>query len=148
MLCECCTSPATRRVDFCEDLTGLGRQRPVIATALAVSLLTFCAVPPLPGFWVFGFLAAGVFVPGLTDRSLVPNAAILLTLAIVGVSLLTAATRAIHMLSLVFLHEPLSRSRSSASSLDFIFAVAIALLLLWAGLIPRAILDQLHQLLT
>ena len=40
-----------RQVDGVDELTGLGRTRPVAALALAVSMFSLAGVPPLAGFW-------------------------------------------------------------------------------------------------
>jgi NADH-quinone oxidoreductase subunit N len=147
LACEWCASIPERRIDFHEDLAGLGRQRPLIAVPIAAAFLTFSAIPPLPGFWAFGFLVASAFIPGLTDRALVPNSAILLAVTVVGVSLLIVNTRLVRLFSLIFLHEPLRRFRSSVHPAAQAIPAVLAVLLIWIGLFPRSILDHLHQLL-
>lgn len=138
-----------RRIDFFDDLTGLGRQSSLLAATLAMPLLTFIAIPPLPGFWSIVFLSAHAFLPGIesTDSPvLVPSLLVLLTLFVITAGMLLLAGRVIYLLSLVYFHEPLRRLHTGGNAVALAGAVSIAVVLLAVGLLPQRLLEFLHSL--
>lgn len=138
-----------RRIEFFDDLTGLGRQNTLVAAALAIPLLTFIAVPPLPGFWGVVFLTAQAFLPGIesTDSPvLVPSLLVLLALLAIVTGMLLLAGRVAYVLSLVYFHEPLRRFSASGGMIALVGSVSIAVVLLAAGLLPQRLLEMIHLL--
>ena len=138
-----------RSIDFAEDVTGLGQQRGLIAFAIACSLLTLSAVPPLPGFWCAAFVTGNAFLPGVESSegaALVPNVAVLASAIVLLVSLLTVSARAIRFLSLMFHHEPIRRSDTCNGKLQIVIGLSISGILLWSGLNVGTVLTWFHQL--
>jgi formate hydrogenlyase subunit 3/multisubunit Na+/H+ antiporter MnhD subunit len=142
-------STSERPVDFAEDLTGLGQQHGLIAFAIACSLLTLSAVPPMPGFWCAAFIAGNAFMPGVESAqgaALVPDAAVLAAAAIVLISLLIVSARSVQFLSLMFHHEPIRRFSIPDHKVRAAVSVAVAGLLFWAGLNAGTVLGWFHKL--
>jgi len=138
-----------RRVDFLDDLAGLGRQSPLVAASLAIPLLTFISIPPLPGFWSLVFLTANAFLPGNesnTSPVLVPSLLVLLALFAVVVGMLLLASRIVYVMSLVYFHEPVRRLAASGGMLSLATAALASVVLATAGLLPGRLLQLLHSL--
>jgi len=137
------------RVEFDEDLSGLGRQRPLTAGILATGLLAFCGLPPLATFWGTVYLYAGSFVPqyeASDSAILIPNAAVLVTAGGLAVSLLVLTARTGRLLSLVFFQEPLRQHRPGRTT-ELILAAILAVSLLSIGLLPGRVLSAIHDTL-
>tara|TARA_R110002072_G_scaffold179059_1_gene335080 strand:+ start:142495 stop:143727 length:1233 start_codon:yes stop_codon:yes gene_type:complete len=142
-------SNESRSINFAEDVTGLGQQRSSSAFAIACSLLTLSAIPPLPGFWCVAFLAGNAFLPGVESTegaALVPNLAVLASAIVVLVSLLTVSARSIRFLSLMFHHEPIRRFDISGGKLSIFIGLSVSGILLWSGLYVGTVLAWLHRL--
>ena len=138
-----------RRVDFLDDLAGLGRQSPLVAASLAIPLLTFISIPPLPGFWSLVFLTANAFLPANesnTSPVLVPSLLVLLALFAVVVGMLLLASRIVYVMSLVYFHEPVRRLAASGGMLSLSTAALASVVLATAGLLPGRLLQLLHSL--
>lgn len=149
LACEHYLRMPDRRIDFLDDLAGLGRQNPLAAAALIVPLLTLIAVPPLPGFWGMVFLTANAFLPGIESTVspvLVPSLIVLLALFVVTVGMLLVAGRIVFVMSLVYFHEPIRRLSASGSMLSLISAVFAAVVLTGTGVLPHSLLRLLHKL--
>ncbi|HKD35378.1 MAG TPA: NADH-quinone oxidoreductase subunit N [Pirellulales bacterium] len=58
-----------RQVDGVDELTGLGRTRPLPALALAVAMFSLAGVPPLAGFWGKFTLFSGALEVGVPTAS-------------------------------------------------------------------------------
>jgi len=138
-----------RSIDFAEEVTGLGQQRSSIAFAIACSLLTLSAIPPLPGFWCATFVIGNAFLPGVESAegaALVPNVAVLASAIVVLVSLLTVSARSIRFLSLMFHHEPIRRFDISPEKLSIVISLSVSGILLWSGLSVGTVLTWFHRL--
>ena len=149
LACENFLRLPDRRIDFFDDLTGLGRQNSLLAAALAIPLLTLIAIPPLPGFWSIVFLAAHAFLPGIESLDspvLVPSLLVLLSLFAIIAGMLLLAGRVVYLLSLIYFHEPLRRLPAGGSTVALASSVSVAVLLLAFGLLPHRLLEFLHSL--
>jgi NADH-quinone oxidoreductase subunit N len=58
-----------RQIDGVDELSGLGRTRPLAALALAISLFSLAGVPPLAGFWGKLTLFAGALDVGAVQSA-------------------------------------------------------------------------------
>jgi formate hydrogenlyase subunit 3/multisubunit Na+/H+ antiporter MnhD subunit len=142
-------SISERSMDFTEDLTGLGQQHGLIAFAVACSLLTLSAIPPLPGFWCAAFIAGNAVMPGVESTqgaALVPDSAVLVAAIIVLVSLLIVSARSVQFLSLMIHHEPIRRFSIPDHKVPTAVSVAVAGLLFWAGMNAGTVLAWFHKL--
>lgn len=142
-------STERRPIDFAEDVTGLGQQRGLIAFAIACSLLTLSAVPPLPGFWCAAFITGNAFLPGIESSegaALVPNIAVLASAIVLLVSLLLVSARSIRFLSLMFHHNPIRRFDICNEKLPVVIGLTVSGILLWSGLDVGTVLTWFHQL--
>ncbi len=149
LACEGFLRLPDRRVDFLDDFAGLGRQSQLAAASLAIPLLTFVSVPPLPGFWSLVFLTANAFLPGnesSTSPVLVPSLLVLLALFAVVVGMLLLAGRIVYVMSLVYFHEPLRRLTASGGMLSLTTAALATIVLATTGLLPGRLLQLLHSL--
>ncbi|MFP6764865.1 MAG: proton-conducting transporter membrane subunit [Planctomycetaceae bacterium] len=147
MLIESSFELPDRRLEFDEDLSGLGRQRPLTGGILASGLLAFCGLPPLASFWGIVYLHAGAFVPqyeASDSAILVPNAAVLLTAGGLVIALLILTARIVRLLSLIFFEEPLRRHREAAG-LPLIMAGGLAAALVFTGLLPARLMRAIHD---
>jgi len=62
----------SREINEIDELAGLGRKRPLIATVIAVSMFSLAGIPPLAGFWgkfSLFFSAINVATQGATETS-------------------------------------------------------------------------------
>jgi len=149
LACEEFLQLPDRRVDFLDDLAGLGRQSPLAAATLVIPLLTFVSVPPLPGFWALIFLTSNAFSPGnesSVSPVLVPSMLVLLALFAVIVGMLLLASRIVCVISLVYFHEPVRRLTASGGMLSLTTAALASVLLATTGLLPNRLLQLLHSL--
>ena len=149
LTCDCWLTLENRGVDFAEDVTGLGKRHSAMAAAIGCALLTMCAIPPLPGFWCAVFITGNAFLPGVESTqgpSLVPDASILAAVVLLLLSLLVLSARAVHFLSLLFLHEPIRRFEIAGRSIPALLSLTAVGLLLWAGLNVGTLFAWLHQL--
>lgn len=149
LLVESSLTPAGRRQEFDEDLTGLARQRPSTGGALATALLSFCAIPPLASFWGMVYLSAGAFVPQYEASDsdiLIPNAAVLLAAAVLIAALLILAARTVGLISLMLFDEPIRR-HETRNSPALLIAGVLAAGLIFAGLLPGPLLRMIHSAL-
>jgi NADH-quinone oxidoreductase subunit N len=149
LACEEFLQLPDRRVDFLDDLAGLGRQSPLAAATLVIPLLTFVSVPPLPGFWALIFLTSNAFRPGhesSVSPVLVPSMLVLLALFAVIVGMLLLASRIVYVMSLVYFHEPIRRLTASGGMLPLTTAAVASILLAATGLLPGRLLQLLHSL--
>ena len=149
LACDRWLAPEDRHVDFMEDLTGLGKQQGPVAFAVTCSLLTLCAIPPLPGFWCTVLLAGNAFLPGVESTqgpSLVPDASVVAAMVVVLVSLLLLTSRAARLLSLMYQHEPIRRLVLRGGHLAVGGAIVASACLVWIGLFPGRLLALLHEL--
>lgn len=138
-----------RDVEFIEDLTGLGRQHGLIAFAIACSILTLSAIPPLPGFWCATFMAGNAFMPGVESAqgaALVPNASVLTAAIIVLISLLIVSARSVQFLSLMYHHEPIRRFSIPDHKVPAAISVAMTGVLFWVGMNAGIVLAWFHKL--
>lgn len=133
-----------RRIEFLDDLTGLGRSSKPAATVLACCLLTLCAIPPLPGFWCLTFLIARAFVPGTESSEaalLVPGVLVILFLAATVLSLLILSARIVKLLSLIYLHDPIRRPDTTSRRFELLFGGGVATTLFLIGFFPSRLLE-------
>ena len=138
-----------RSIDFAEDVTGLGHQRGLVALAIACSLLTLSAIPPLPGFWCATFVAGNAFLPGVESAqgaSLVPDTSVLCSAIVLLISLLVVSARSVHFLSLMFHHEPIRRFNIGVGKLPVAISLMVSGILLWVGLNVGTALTWFHRL--
>jgi formate hydrogenlyase subunit 3/multisubunit Na+/H+ antiporter MnhD subunit len=142
-------SDQRRSIDFAEDVTGLGHQRGLVALAIACSLLTLSAIPPLPGFWCAAFLTGNAFLPGVESvrgAALVPDTSVLCSAIVLLISLLMVSARSVHFLSLMFHHEPIRRFDICGGKLPAVISLTVSGILLWSGLNVGTVLTWFHRL--
>ena len=145
--CEHVLRHPTRRIDFVEDLAGLSKQRPLVAAALTISLLTVCAFPPSPGFWNVVFLTANAYVPqaeAIDSPVLVPNTAVLVANAAIILSIVVVAACAVDFFSMIYLHKQLGHQPEQPSRTSLIAAMTLAAGLLFAGVSPGTMIWLIH----
>jgi NADH-quinone oxidoreductase subunit N len=136
-----------KQVDHINELTGLGKTHPLLASMIALFLFSLAGIPPLPGFW--GKLT--VFAGALSVRQEVSQGMYalhpaFLALAIIGV--LNAAVGAVYYLrviALMFLNEPLARARPAGGRPAYVAVACSAVLLVAFGLAPRPVFEYLQR---
>jgi NADH-quinone oxidoreductase subunit N len=144
-----------RQVDGVDELTGLGRTRPLPALALAVAMFSLAGVPPLAGFWGKFELFSGaleVGVPATAGGGATAAAAssdALRTLhpwftglAIIGV--LNAAIGMAYYLRVVatmYFRAPVTTVKAEGGPGPWIAMVASTLLVVAVGVYPGPIID-------
>jgi NADH-quinone oxidoreductase subunit N len=142
-----------RQIDGVDELTGLGRTRPLAALALAVSMFSLAGVPPLAGFWGKFTLFTGalqVGVPSATAgaasdamRTLHPW---FLALAIIGV--LNAAIAMAYYLRIVavmYFRAPVNTIKAEGGPGTWLAMAVSTVLVLAAGLDPDLALTTADQ---
>lgn len=148
LACDQWLATENRDVEFFDDLTGLGQLHRLISLAVGCSLLTLCAIPPLPGFWCVAFVVGTAFLPGAESTqgaSLVPDVLIVVSAALVLISMMALASRSVSLLSLMFHHEPIRRFQVTSQRLSASVSLIVASLLLWIGISAGTVLAWIHQ---
>ena len=142
-------SDTEHSIDFAEDVTGLGQQRGLVALAIACSLLTLSAIPPLPGFWCTTFVIGNAFIPKVESAkgaALVPTTSVLCSTIILLISLLIVAARSVHFLSLMFHHEPIRRFDIRDGNIPAAISLTVSGILIWVGFNVGTVLTWFHRL--
>lgn len=145
-----------RQVDGVDELTGLGRTRPLPAIALAVAMFSLAGVPPLAGFWGKFTLFSGALQVGVPtsagaaagDATATASDALralhpwFTALAIIGV--LNAAIGMAYYLRVVatmYFRAPVTTIKAEGGPGPWIAMVASTLLVVAAGVYPGPIID-------
>jgi NADH-quinone oxidoreductase subunit N len=136
-----------RQIDHVDDLTGLAKTHPFVATTMALFLFSLAGIPPLPGFWakLAVFSSALSVRQEMTDSLMAVHPAFAL-LAVVGV--INAAIGAVYYLRLVsamFLNEPLGTPSPAGGRSGMAAIVGAGLLIVAFGLFPRPIFNFLQD---
>jgi NADH-quinone oxidoreductase subunit N len=136
-----------KQIEHVDDLTGLAKSQPLVATIAALCLFSLAGIPPLPGFWgkLSVFSAALSVRQEVTDSlfSVHPAFAIL---AVIGV--INAAIGAVYYLRLVsamFLNAPLSTPRPGGGRPALAAICCSAVLLVAFGVLPGRVFRYLQQ---
>jgi NADH-quinone oxidoreductase subunit N len=125
-----------RQIDTVEELAGLTRTRPVIASSLAIFMFSLTGIPPLAGFWgklaIFGS-ALGVDAAGGSGARMA-----FIVLAVVAV--LNSAVSGAYYLRIVgvmYFRAPLAEPRGEGGRGAALAAVICAILVVALGLQGR-----------
>jgi NADH-quinone oxidoreductase subunit N len=137
-----------KQIDHIDELTGLSKSQPVVATAIAIFLFSLAGIPPLPGFWA----KLSVFASALSVRHEVADGVYAAHPAFVWLAVIGALNAAIggvyylRMIALMFLNDPLSSARPAGGRPAFVAVVGSAILVLAFGLAPRPVFDSLQRI--
>jgi len=137
-----------KQVDHIDELTGLAKNQPIVATAIAIFLFSLAGIPPLPGFWA----KLSVFASALSVRQEVTGGVFAAHPAFVWLAVIGALNAAIggvyylRMIALMFLNDPLSSARPAGGRPAFVAVVCSALLVVGFGLAPRPVFDSLQKI--
>ncbi|WP_339909686.1 proton-conducting transporter membrane subunit [Symmachiella dynata] len=130
---------------FTDELTGLSRTEPILATAVLLFLFSLAGLPPLLGFWSQAALlwtALAVQVPNPLD--LVAFHGGFVTAAGAGVvGGMVMAAVAVRTVSLMFFHPPLNKPQPRRGRAVRLVAIVLAVALIAASLFPRVVWDWL-----
>lgn len=135
---------AGQPIESVEELSGLGRTRPLYAAMLAVLLLSLTGIPPLAGFWgKLAVFATAVFadVGGQTGAGLWFR-----TLAVVGV--LNAAIAAAYYLRIVgtmYFRAPLEAPKAQGGTGALLAAAVCTVMVLAIGIYPAPLIRAARQ---
>ncbi len=125
-----------RQIEGVDELTGLGRTRPLPAIALAVSMFSLAGAPPLAGFWGKLTLFAGALEVGGSLRPW------FVALAIIGA--LNAAIATAYYLRIVatmYFRAPVTTIRAEGGPGAWLAMVISTLLVLAVGLYADPVLN-------
>jgi NADH-quinone oxidoreductase subunit N len=136
-----------RQIEHIDDLTGLARTHPFVATCAALFLFSLAGIPPLPGFWgKLSIFSTALSVRQTTADTVFSVHPAFAVLAVIGV--INAAIGAVYYLRLVsamFLNDPISTARP-AGGRPALLAVALSTALVVVfGLMPRPVFRYLQQ---
>ena len=138
-----------RPVDFVEELTGLLRERPLVAVAFAVCLLNLIGVPPLPGFWarLMTLTSALAVTKQSADGVPLPHPAFLILVVVMGIQSLMTVAVLFRVFSEMIFEPPVSRSHAVGSRPALISGVVCALIILGIGFSPSQTIDTLNEVI-
>jgi NADH-quinone oxidoreductase subunit N len=139
-----------KEVNHVDELTGLGKTHPFLASVIALFLFSLAGIPPLPGFWA----KLAVFATALSVRQEVSEGIFAVhpaffCLAIIGV--LNAAIGGVYYLRLIavmFLNEPLGTARPAGGRPAYVGVIGAALLAVALGLFPGPVFEFLQRVET
>ena len=145
-----------RQIDGVDELTGLGRTRPLAALALAVSMFSLAGVPPLAGFWGKFTLFTGaleVGVPSATASAAGAASDVMqtlhpwfLALAIIGVlNAAIAMAYYLRIVAIMYFRAPVTTVKAEGGPGTWLAMVLSTLLVLAAGLCPGPALTAADQ---
>jgi NADH-quinone oxidoreductase subunit N len=137
-----------KQLDHLDELTGLAKTQPVVATALAIFLFSLAGIPPLPGFWA----KLSVFASALSVRHEVTEGVYAIHpafvwLAVIGV--LNAAIGGVYylrMIALMFLNDPLSSAKPAGGRPAYAAVLCSVVLVLGFGLVPHPVFNTLQKI--
>jgi NADH-quinone oxidoreductase subunit N len=145
-----------RQIDGVDELTGLGRTRPLAALALAVSMFSLAGVPPLAGFWGKFTLFTGALEVGVPSAAAPAGGTAsdamqtlhpwFLALAIIGV--LNAAVAMAYYLRIVavmYFRAPVTTVKAEGGPGTWLAMVLSTLLVLAVGLFPGPAMTAADQ---
>lgn len=136
-----------REVNHIDELTGLGKTQPLVATALAIFLFSLAGIPPLPGFWAkLTVFASALGVRQEVDENVYSFHPAFFWLAVIGV--VNAAIGGVYylrLIALMFLNDPLSTPRPGGGRPALVAVLASAALVLAFGLAPRPVFEALQS---
>jgi len=137
-----------KKVDFLEELQGLGRDAPLATASLLLLLASLAGLPLLWGFWSgLMLMLSGLNLRSSSDVEVVApyQGTLGLTLLCTVVSLLAAAVQ-LRVCQTVLFDRPLSRSHRVNSRPAFWLSLACGLTLVGVGLAPTSILRWLEPI--
>lgn len=136
-----------RDVEFVDELTGLGRLRPVPAAALMILLGNLIGQPPLGGFWAHWLMmVAGLNVRAAgTRENAVPHSGLILLVIMAAAATLITACVAIRFARIVLLEQPIAQSLPRGRRAALVMGCGCALLLVAVGLFPARVLNVLSE---
>jgi len=136
-----------KQIDYVDDLTGLAKSQPLVATIAALCLFSLAGIPPLPGFWAkLSVFSSAISVRQEVADSLFAVHPAFAILAVVGV--INAAIGAVYYLRLVsamFLNDPLSTPRPGGGRSALMAICCSAVLLVAFGILPGPVFRFLQQ---
>jgi NADH-quinone oxidoreductase subunit N len=136
-----------KQIEHVDDLTGLAKSHPFVASTMALFLFSLAGIPPLPGFWAkLAVFSSALSVRQEMSDSLFAVHPAFALLAVVGV--INAAIGAVYYLRLVsamFLNEPLGRPSPAGGRSGMAAIVGAALLVIAFGFYPRPVFNFLQQ---
>jgi NADH-quinone oxidoreductase subunit N len=130
---------------FTDELTGLSRTDPILATAVLLFLFSLAGLPPLLGFWSQAALlwsALAAHVPNILDLIAFHRGFVTAAGAGVVGGLVMAAV-AVRTVSLMFFHPPLNKPQPRRGRAAHLVAIVLAFALIAASLFPQAVWDWL-----
>jgi len=138
-----------RPVEYVEELTGLLRERPLAAAALAVLLLNLVGVPPLPGFWsrLLTWTAALAVTRQPLDGFPSPHPAFLILSAAMGVQILIAAGVLFRIVAATAFEPPMGRSRATGGLPALLAGGVCTLLVVVIGFLPSRTIAMLNSVI-
>ncbi len=134
-----------RQIDNVDQLAGVGRTHPWVATAIAVCMFSLAGIPPLAGFWgkltVFG---AALAVPA---RSTIGSPQPwLIALAVVGVlNSVVAAAYYLRVVAVMYFRAPLAAPKAEGGPGPLAAAFACVVLVLAIGFYSTPLLQVAIQ---
>lgn len=136
-----------KEVDHVDELTGLGKTHPLIASVMALFLFSLAGIPPLPGFWAkLSVFAAALSVRQEVSEGIFAIHPAFFCLAVIGV--LNAAIGGVYYLRLIavmFLNDPLSTARPAGGRSAYIGVMVSAVLVIAFGLFPGSVFEFLQR---
>ena len=133
-----------RDIEFLDELLGLGQLSPVTATGLMIVLASLIGHPPLwgcSGQWlllVSGFNTRAVVATG--TLSVVSHQGVIVLLIVATLSSLIAAAVVVQFARVMFLEDPISRTRPQGGRASLVAGLSVALALITVGLFPSKLL--------
>ena len=141
------TAGKKQSLDYVDELTGLARTQPLVASAAAVFLLSMAGVPPLSGFWshlATCIAALGVHIETEATLVLFHKGFLTATVIVVWGGVMTAAT-GVRLIGVMFLEAPLGKPRSCPAWTAKLAIAGAAALIVIAGLVPHLVTAWLRQ---
>ena len=129
---------ARRELSGVEELSGLARNQPLAAAALAIFMFSLTGIPPLAGFW--GKLTLFGSAIQLSAANQTSNSS--LSLWFVGLAVVAALNAAIgaayylRIIGVMYFQSPATPAPASGGRLALVGGVLCALLVIGSGLFP------------
>jgi NADH-quinone oxidoreductase subunit N len=136
-------------VEYVEELTGLLRDRPLVAAALVVLLLNLVGVPPLPGFWsrMATVTSALSVTKQPADAFPTPHPAFLILIVAMAVQILMTAGIVFRLVAVMVFDPPVARRRAAGGWPALFSGVLCAAVVVVIGFMPSRTIATLNSVI-
>jgi NADH-quinone oxidoreductase subunit N len=132
-----------QQLDAVDELAGLGRTHPLVATMMALFMFSLAGIPPLAGFWGKFLLFASALNVDRAAGTEDGRQAWFVALAVIGVmNAAVAAAYYLRVVAVMYFRAPLAVRKAEGGAGPWCAAVACSILVIVLGLWPGPLMRE------